>query len=232
MNVELAFRCGRAYAMGRAFRTGFRYARGIALDADEEDVTFRTAKNGSIIAIKEGDVVGVAGTSVGPDKLPTFSSFASDDKFKGKSFSYKVRCYAKEHLKPVIESLRYPVGMPPDCERITMGNKQIGELASHMNADKAAILPFLAQVYREGKYRTGKDWKHPDAFDDVVYTTGIVKIGGRRYEVEVVSKRRIGQTKGRSEYVQYGISKADLISQDSLRDSAIYELLNVQVREK
>ena len=93
MNVELAFRCGRAYAMGRAFRTGFRYARGIALDADEEDVTFRTAKNGSVIAIKEGDVVGGAGTSVGPDKLPTFSSFAFDDKFKGKSFSYKVRCY-------------------------------------------------------------------------------------------------------------------------------------------
>lgn len=223
-----------AFAIGRAFGEGFLYGCRLALasDAEEDDVTFRTAKNGSIIAIKDGEVAGGAGTSVGPDKLPAFSSFASDDKFKGKSFSYKVRCYAKEHLRPVIESLRYPGGMPLDCERITMSNKQIGELVSHMDTDKAAILPFLAQVYREGKYRTGKDWKHPDAFDNVVYTTGIVKIGGRRYEVEVLSKRRIGQTSGRPEYVQYGISKADSVSQDSLKDSAIYELLDVNVREK
>ena len=78
--------------MGRAFRAGFRYARGIALDADEEDVTFRTAKNGSVIAIKDGDVVGGAGTSVGADKLPTFSSFCSTEAAAGKSSRLRYAC--------------------------------------------------------------------------------------------------------------------------------------------
>ena len=215
MNVELAFRCGRAYAMGRAFRAGFRYARGIALDADKEDVTFRTAKNGSVIAIKDGDVVGGAGTSVGPDKLPTFSSFCSTEAAAGKKFTAQVRMYAQQYLKPVIESLRYPGGMPDDCERIVMGPAQIRELASHMNSDKAKVLPFIAEVYRTGSYRQVPDLKHKDSVEAVVYTTGRVTTeDGETFTVELVSKKLRGASR-KAGFIQYGISKADPVSQDS-----------------
>lgn len=228
MNVELAFRCGRAYAMGRAFRAGFRYARGIALDADEGDVTFRTAKNGSVIAIKEGDVVGGAGTSVGPDKLPTFSSFCSTEAASGKKFTAQARTYAQQHLKPVIESLRYPGGMPSDCERIVMGPKQIRELAAHMNDDKAKVLPYVADVYRRGDFRSEPDEKNPQAYRRVVYTTATVKTGEGTFEVEVLSKQRTGK----DEYVQYGISKADKIGKDSAAVGTVYECWDVMVRKK
>lgn len=232
MNVELAFQCGRAYAIGRAFRAGFCYVRGIALDADEEDVTFRTAKNGSVIAIKEGDVVGGAGTSVGPDKLPTFSSFCSTEAAAGKKFSAQVRMYAQQHLKPVIESLRYPGGMPSDCERIVMGPKQTRELAAHMNDNKAKILPYVADVYRRGDFRSEPDEKNAQAYRRVVYTTATVKTEEGTFEVEILSKQRRGQDDGKAEYVQYGISKADKIGKDSAAAGTIYECWDVMVRKK
>ena len=226
MNVELAFRCGRAYAMGRAFRTGFRYARGIALDADEEDVTFRTAKNGSVIAIKEGDVVGGAGTSVGPDKLPTFSSFCSTEAAAGKKFTAQVRMYAQQYLKPVIESLRYPGGMPVDCERIVMGSAQIRELASHMNSNKADVLPYLAEIYRKGTFRYEADQKKPKEFSMVVYTTSVIEVNGRKVKVELITKKRAKNQLG-GEYIQYGISKADVV-EDSVGEE-VYEFVLAKI---
>lgn len=226
MNVELAFQCGRAYAIGRAFRAGFCYVRGIALDADEEDVTFRTAKNGSVIAIKEGDVVGGAGTSVGPDKLPTFSSFCSTEAASGKKFTALVRMYAQQHLKPVIESLRYPGGMPDDCERIEMGSAQIRELASHMNSNKAEVLPYVAEIYRKGTFRYKVDQKKPKEFSMVVYTTGVIEVNGRKLRVELITKKRSKNQLG-GEYIQYGISKADMV-EDSVGES-VYEFILAKI---
>ena len=40
-----------------------------------DDIKFRKTDNNQTIAIKNGEIVGGAGTSVGPDKLPSFEVF-------------------------------------------------------------------------------------------------------------------------------------------------------------
>lgn len=108
-----------------------------------------------------------------------------------------------------------------------MGNAQVRELASHMNADKTECLPYLAQVYRTGTFRVVKDEKHSDAFESVVYTTATVKVNDREYKVEVVSKKRRTE---KPSYIQYGISKAD--KAEDARTRSVYEITGVAGIEK
>lgn len=166
-------------------------------------------------------------TVVGPDNLPEFKSFCKN---LGDDVSYtrRVKEYVKTHLKPVVESIRYPGGMPPNCKKIAMGAKQMGELASHMNDDKAIVLPFVPHVYREGEYRTADDEKHP-LVKTVVYTTAVVTVDGVKYFVELVSKEFRDKSRA-GEYIQYGISKADKIAEDENNMGIIYELVNVKVK--
>lgn len=224
-----------ARKLGRAYLLGFAFAKGLtcrlAQDGDDdesEDVKFRTLDNGAVIAIKDDEIVGGAGSSVGTDKLPTFEFFASAEERKGQSFTKTVRQYAEQHLKPVVEALRYPKGMPPDCERIAMGTKQIRELASHMNGDKAKVLPYIADVYRRGTFRGERDEKHPNDFASVIYTTANVSIDGETYRVELVSKKRSIPLKSEgTPYLQYGISKADTVEDGKPR--SCYEFLEVRL---
>lgn len=62
----MAFRCGVAFVAGARFSVGLRFV------SEDEDLKYRTADNGNVIAIKDGEVVGGAGASVGPDKIPSF----------------------------------------------------------------------------------------------------------------------------------------------------------------
>lgn len=217
----------RAYVLGLAFATGRKAGklkrRGIAVDADEK-VQFRTVDHGKVIAIKNGEVVGGAGTAVGRDQLPTFSSYMSTR--PGTGFAAGVRSYAEQHLKPVVEALRFPKGMPSDCERIVMGKPQIRELASHMNDDKAEALPYVAEVYRNGTYEVVDDYKHSESFDAVVYTTATIDTGKKRLKVELVSKKRKGEDANR--YIQYGISRAD--KAEDAKPRAVYQLEQIVLK--
>ena len=74
----MAFRCGVAFAAGARFSVGLRFV------SEDEDLKYRTADNGNVIAIKDGEVVGGAGASVGPDKIPSFEFFSASEEQKAK----------------------------------------------------------------------------------------------------------------------------------------------------
>ena len=250
--LGVAFRLGWAFGRGMAFAMSKHMAQDGEQDSDEKDVQFRTSENGHVIAIKDGKVVGGAGAKVGQDGMPTLNFFAANPQFEGKSFSYKVKMYAKQVLKSKLETLQYPKGMPPDCARIELTSSGLGELASKMNDDKALALPFIPQVYREGAYRTALDSKHPD-IEFVVYTTALVEVSdGRKLKVEIQSKK----SKGKGDYRHYGIAKADeekektsnakpdpnpnrrndesssddqIVALDSINGNAVYEIFNIEV---
>lgn len=69
--------------------------------------------------------------------------------------------------------------MPPDCERIAMNARSIDEVAAKMNSNKAAALPYIAEVYRKGKYTVEKETKNISAFALNVYTEATIKINGK-----------------------------------------------------
>lgn len=216
----MAFRCGVAFAAGARFSVGLRFV------SEDEDLKYRTADNGNVIAIKDGEVVGGAGASVGPDKIPSFEFFSASEEQKGEGFTKRVRQYVETYVRDKVEALRHPKGMPDDCERIVMGPKQIRELAAHMNSDKAKALPYIAEVYRKGTFRNVPDEKHPRDFSGVIYTTAEVPINGETYRVELVSKKRIKTLDAEgSHYIQYGLSRADVVEDAS----PFYELLEVRV---
>lgn len=77
----MAFRCGVAFAAGARFSLGLRFV------SEDEDLKYRTADNGNVIAIKDGEVVGGAGASVGPDKIPSFEFFSASEEQKGEGSS-------------------------------------------------------------------------------------------------------------------------------------------------
>ena len=81
----MAFRCGVAFAAGARFSVGLRFV------SEDEDLKYRTADNGNVIAIKDGEVVGGAGASVGPDKIPSFEFFSASEEQKGEGFTKRVR---------------------------------------------------------------------------------------------------------------------------------------------
>ena len=72
----MAFRCGVAFAAGARFSVGLRFV------SEDEDL-----KYGNVIAIKDGEVVGGAGASVGPDKIPSFEFFSASEEQKGEGFT-------------------------------------------------------------------------------------------------------------------------------------------------
>ena len=228
-NTEQAFESGKAFALGRAFAAGILFARQMAQDADkDEDVKYRTTDNGQVIAIKDGDVVGGAGSSVGPDNLPTLEFFASSEERKGQSFTKTVTQYARQYVKPLVESLRSVKGMPTDCERIAVTGRSINDLASKMNSSKAAVLPMIGDVYRNGTYTVAPETKNKDSFEANVYTKGTAKVGGKKYEVTVITKKRRANQDG-DRYLQYGIGKADIV-EDSAR-SVEYELVGLEIEK-
>lgn len=231
--VDEARKLGRAFRLGMAFGKGKSMSRSLAQDSEkgnDEDVKFRTLKNGNVVAIKDGKIVGGAGAKVGPDNLPTLEFFASAEERKGQSYSKTVTQYARTHLKPLIESLRYPEGMPPDCERIAMNARSIDEIAAKMNSNKAAALPYIAEVYRKGKYTVEKETKNISAFALNVYTEATIKINGKDLKVTVITKQRQPTQQG-ERYLQYGIGKADEVAKDAANALSLYEFSDLEIEK-
>lgn len=253
MDTNQARRLGQAFKMGLAFSLGRGLAGGqIAVDSNISKKIQRwiTVKKTHVPIGENGKPVTKLGKKildekqdkkeenkksnlrlVGPDKLPTFDDFINSDeqKSKGNSFTANVRDYAETHLKPIVEALRYPEGMPPDCEKIIMGPKQIRELASHMNPDKIAVLPYVVDAYRHGKFKIGEDEKHSEV-KSVVYTTKNVKVGGNVYFVELISKALRDKTFN-GKYLQYGISKADKVGEDQKMRQTTYQFLGIKIKK-
>ena len=241
-----------AAALGKAFRAGFLFWLGSRFNAmamDKKPEKWITIKGNHIPLDKDGSPMSKTGKKilnttnqnttqtkmvdglpvVGPDNIPEFRAFTLTVE-GNKSFSAMARLFAKKYLKPIVESLRYPKGMPENCERIVMGSKQIGELANHLNPDKALILPFIPEIYRKGNYRCVPDEKHVDV-KQVVYTTHIIEVAGSKYFVELVSKELKDKSRN-GEFLQYGISKADRLSNDAKLKGVLYALCEIRLSRK
>jgi hypothetical protein len=144
----MAFRCGVAFVAGARFSVGLRFV------SEDEDLKYRTADNGNVIAIKDGEVVGGAGASVGPDKIPSFEFFSASEEQKGEGFTKRVRQYVETYVRDKVEAQRHPKGMSDDCERIVMGPKQIRELTSlKTRAPSMSFLKFGSRRYKEAPQR-------------------------------------------------------------------------------
>lgn len=231
--VDEAGKLGRAFRLGLAFGKGKSMSGSVAQDSekgDDEDVKFRTLKNGNVVAIKDGKIVGGAGSKVGPDNIPSLEFFASAEERKEQSYSKTVTQYARTHLKPLIESLRYPGGMPPDCERIEVNGRSIDEIAAKMNSNKAAALPYIAEVYRKGTYTVEKEKKKPNAYALNIFTEATIKVNGRDLKVTVITKQRQPKQQG-ERYLQYGIGKADEVANDAVNESTIYEFSDLEIEK-
>ncbi len=197
-----------AYDYGYFFYLGYLYAKyqNLALDGDQ-DVKFRKTENNQTICIKNNEVVGGAGSSVGPDNLPSFSYFVgSDPKLKGISYTKQVTAYLKAHYAG--KSIKNPAGLK-GCKELRFSNAGFKETASHMNTDKEKILPFLAYIYRTGtELAPSNDYHDAKSTATIHYTRKILKIDKRFYEVTVISKQA---GKGVAEFSHYAIGKADEI---------------------
>ena len=245
--LGMAFRAGMAFSFGRGFASGQ-----IAVDSNISKKIQRwiTIKNTHVPIGENGEPLTKVGKKilddgqqkenesknsnsrlVGPDKLPTFEDFINSEKqkSKGNSFTANVRDYAEIHLKPIVEALRYPKGMPPDCEQIIMGPKQIRELASHMNPDKVTVLPYVIDAYRNGEFKIKSDEKHPEV-KSVVYTTKNISVSGDVYFVELISKALRDKTFN-GKYLQYGISKADKVGEDQKMRQTTYQFLGINIKK-
>lgn len=232
---------GKAFALGYAFYKGVNIRSSVANDGIIGKILkWITVKGAHIPIGKGGKPLNETGKkalskqsssrslkTVGPDKLPSFKDFASTSERKNNSTSKNVKKYAIVHLKPIIESLRYPKGMPNDCNKILMSKKMAGELANHINDDKLKALPYIADVYRNGKYRIAPEEKNPFAYSNVIYTSKTIKVDGENFNVELVSKKLVNKRED-ANYVQYGISKVDKVSEDSKTGSA-YALIGVRI---
>ena len=241
-----------AAALGKAFRAGFLFWLGSRFNAmamDKKPEKWITIKGNHIPLDKDGSPMSKTGKKilnttkqnttqtkmvdglpvVGPDNIPEFKAFALTIE-GNKSFSAITKLFVKKYLKPIVESISHPKGLPEDCEAIVMGPRQISELASHMNEDKAKVLPYLPQIYREGQYRSVTDEKHREV-KRVIYTTMTVEVNGSKYFVELISKQLLDKTRS-GEYLQYGISKADKLGNDSAGKGSVYCLQRVNIRRQ
>lgn len=115
-----------------------------------EDIKFRKTDNNQTIAIKEGEVVGGAGTSVGPDKLPSFSSFLeTNPELKGQSYTKRVTQYLTNYFKG--KEIVKPNGLPK-ANKVIFTRVGIRKTAGGMNDNKEKALPYLLDIYRTGQY--------------------------------------------------------------------------------
>ena len=197
MNKAKAFIFGYVYALG--------YVYGLKLKiTNDEEIEFRKTKDNQTIAIKNHKVVGGAGSSVGPDKLPTFEYFSKSDKVKNLSLTKRVVRYLKEsYTTPIIK----PKGLT-GCDKLIFSTNGIKETASHINEDKLKVLPYLGYIYRTGhEIGKAKDYHNPSNQVIIHYTQKTLKIDNDFYRVTLISKQA-GKV---AEFSHYAIDEADAI---------------------
>lgn len=234
MNEELAFQ------MGIAFADGMRYAQSQGLLTEDKKNGWITV-NGAHVFVRNGRPTGVMAQKIAPDKenvptvrkskLPSLNNWLKrHGPGEGDGRYGSLRAYVNEVVAPAIEKLRYPGGMPEDCERFHLSRRTNRSIVSHsLNKDKIKILPSLPRVLDEGTFRVTDDTKHSD-IEKIVYTTAIVRSGGKKFRVVVTSKKRRAVQKGSSPYFVYEIGKADPVG-DSAGNTAPYEIVNCTIEE-
>ena len=210
--IELARKCGQSFVLGMAFMQGYLYARrGMAQDDDDRDIKFRKTDNNQTIAIKDGKVVGGAGTAVGPDKLPSFAAYREAQ--GAVSMSKALRSYFKECYGGSITGAENLKGLN-GCTKLTFGHKGIGEMASNLTPLKIKAIPYIGYAYRTGEEINAVSSDHaPDV--KFHYTAKLLKIEGHFYIIKLLSKQQ-GDS---AEFSYYGMDKADDLVARHRRDA-------------
>ena len=201
----------KAFLLGVAFCLGAWFAQNknnLAQDA----LIFRTLKNGVKIAIKDGEVVGGAGSAVGPDKLPTFDNYANQERFKGVNSRKIATKYMQEHYQKGIKEVKlsYPLKFGDlIADKVVFTGNSCKETVAKINPDKLKILPYIAELYRTGiPQNVKKDLKSEKHNSDgraYGYVENSIKVNGKLYKVTLVARFIQGQS-----LQHYAIGKADL----------------------
>lgn len=168
-----------------------------------ENIKFRKTDNNQTIAIKEGKVVGGAGTSVGPDKLPSFSSFLeTNPELKGQSYTKRVTQYLTNYFKG--KEIVKPNGLPK-ANKVIFTRVGIRKTAGGMNDNKEKALPYLLDIYRTGQYLgSAPDEKNHHGVRQFHYTQKTINVGKERLKVTLCSKEM-----DTTDFQHYLIDKAD-----------------------
>ena len=180
-----------------------------------EDIKFRKTDNNQTIAIKEGKVVGGAGTSVGPDKLPTFDVFKKQH--EGLSPAKIATKYVQEYFCRGIKGIDKPAGLPC-ADRIIFTSNGAKETGRAITDNKMLVLPYVADIYRTGAY-VGSSSKTKDKHTDVErfhYTRKEINVSGKKLVVTVCSKE-MKERVGPYRFRHYLIDKSD--AKDSKENS-------------
>lgn len=180
-----------------------------------EDIKFRKTVNNQIIAIKDGKVVGGAGTSVGPDKLPTFGVFKKQH--EGLSPAKIATKYVQEYFCRGIKGIDKPAGLPC-ADRIIFTSNGAKETGRAITDNKMLVLPYVADIYRTGAY-VGSSSKTKDKHTDVErfhYTRKEINVSGKKLVVTVCSKE-MKERVGPYRFRHYLIDKSD--AKDSKENS-------------
>ena len=178
-----------------------------------EDIKFRKTDNNQTIAIKEGEIVGGAGTSVGPDKLPTFSAYK--ERYQGKSASKVATLYMKEYYCNGIKAIENPRGLP-DAKKIVFTTNGAKETGRAITDNKMLVLPYIGDVYRTGQYiGSSKDGDGHSAVLKFHYTSKTVEIQGKKYKVTLCAKE-MSKDAGNDPFRHYLIDKADITHDKNL----------------
>ena len=214
-------RISRAFYLGYLWSLGRRFAmdRAMAMDAkrDLRDVRWVTI-NGTHVPIskKTGKVVGhlkhifdwYKTEKSMAEKRPNFSNFVASHKdLIGKSRAFQVKKYMKTQYidKNVTAKLK---NAPKGCETVYFIGKSAGETANHINKDKLELLPYLPEIFAKASHRKAKDTKHED-IDFILYSSCKFAVGGRLFDVALVSKKPKDSNRV---FFEYLIDKADPVS--------------------
>ena len=219
----------KAYLAGLAFYLGVWYGQHKS-NLTQDALIFRTLKNGVKIAIKDSEVVGGAGYAVGPDKLPTFDNYANQERFKDASPRKIATKYMQEHYQNGIKEVKLHTKLKfngVEVSKVVFTGNSCRETSAKINQDKLKILPYIADIYRTGTFSAAqtdvKAEKHKDDKRSYVYTSKIIKIDGKTYNVLLVSRLI-----PRQDLQHYAIGKADL-AKDTLQYSYL-ELKDIKVK--
>lgn len=221
-----------------------------------EDIKFRKTDNNQTIAIKEGEVVGGAGTSVGPDKLPTFDVFKKQH--EGLSPAKIATKYVQEYFCRGIKGIDKPAGLPC-ADRIIFTSNGAKETGRAITDNKMLVLPYVADIYRTGAY-VGSSSKTKDKHTDVErfhYTRKEINVSGKKLVVTVCSKE-MKERVGPYRFRHYLIDKDDptknkagdsepypkpnrqnsdhlfnsgILARDATESNEIYEFVDLEVEE-
>lgn len=122
--------------------------------------------------------------------------------------------YVRKHYVDGVGKIENPKGLPKNTTVIFTGNNA-RETGNKINSDKMKALPYLEEIYRQGKYLGSSEvdkGKHPNV-KLFHYTGGKIKQGSETYHVTLCAK----EMKTQKDIRHYMIDKADKAQDEKLR---------------